>query len=242
MDKNRPVIGIVSGNFSTDQHFSTFPSYALRENYCDAVVAYGGLPIILPQDKELVAEQIDIVDGIIFTGGPDYPAEWWGEAQRSPLPDSEKRRIDYDMALMQKYFPTGKPFLGICAGEQLLNVICGGTVHQHLPDDMPGSSNHFKPKPVTESSHPIMIEPNTLLQRIAGSRKEVLVNSAHHQAVGKLGEGIVVNAKAPDGVIEGIEYPGHRFCLGLQWHPEFLVDPLDGAIFKAFVDACRAND
>lgn len=242
MTNQRPIIGITNGNFDTDQHFSNYPSYALRENYSDAVVAHGGLPILLPQDKHLVEDQIALVDGLIFTGGPDYPTEWYGQSQRQPLAKDRQRRFDYDLALMEKFFPTKKPFLGICAGQQLLNIICGGTLHQHLPDDVPGSMNHLRPKPPTEACHAITITKDTLLHRIASGRDQAHVNSAHHQAVAKVGSGLVVNAVAEDGVIEGIEYPDHRFCLGVEWHPEFLIDPLDGAIFKAFIDACRAND
>ena len=133
----------------------------------------------------------------------------------------------------------GLPVLGICGGQQLLAVAFGGTLIQHIPDIVEGALQHEQPNPRTEPGHEVSVAPGTLLSRAVGGRERMAVNSAHHQAVDRPGEGAVVNAVAPDGVVEGVEHTGYRFALGVQWHPEYAVDEADPLIFRAFVSACR---
>ena len=130
------------------------------------------------------------------------------------------------------------PLLGICGGEQLLNIVLGGTLIQHVPDEVPGALPHEQPNPRTEPGHVVKVMPGTLLHRICGTT-EIAVNSTHHQAVKAVGDGVAVNARAPDGVIEGIEVAERRFCLGVQWHPEYSIGAGDDRIFDAFIAACR---
>ena len=132
------------------------------------------------------------------------------------------------------------PVLGICGGQQLLNVVLGGTLIQHIPDEVEGALAHEQPNPRTEPGHTVAVAPGSLLHRIVGAT-EMSVNSAHHQAALDVGEGVLVDAVAPDGVIEGIESRRHRFCLGVQWHPEYGIDRGDAKIFEAFVAACRES-
>jgi putative glutamine amidotransferase len=126
----------------------------------------------------------------------------------------------------------------ITGGQQLLAVAFGGTLIQHIPDRVRDALAHEQPNPRTEPGHEIRVAPDTLLARIVG-KPWMAVNSAHHQAVDRPGEGAVVNATAADGVVEGVEHPGYRFALGVQWHPEYAVDPAYPLIFRAFVRAAR---
>src|SRR5690606_17799736 len=132
------------------------------------------------------------------------------------------------------------PILGICGGQQLLNVALGGTLIQHIPDEVDGALPHEQGNPRDEPGHAVRIEKGTLLHRVTGM-DEMLVNSAHHQAVKDVAPGVVVDALAPDGVVEGIEDPRRRFCLGVQWHPEYAISEGDEAIMAAFVQAAAAG-
>ena len=126
--------------------------------------------------------------------------------------------------------------LGICGGQQLLNVALGGTLIQHIPDEVPHCVPHRQENPRNEPGHTVRIVVGTILHRIAGV-DTLGVNSAHHQAVRAARPGLVIDAVAEDGVVEGIEDPRYRFCLGVQWHPEFEINEADRRIFEAFVEA-----
>ena len=128
--------------------------------------------------------------------------------------------------------------LGICGGQQLLNVVLGGTLIQHIPDEVPHALAHEQPNPRTEPGHKVLIERGTLLHSITKS-DALEVNSAHHQAVKDVAPGVVIDARAPDGVIEGIEDPRQRFCIGVQWHPEYGLSDGDKRLFAAFIAACQ---
>ena len=128
--------------------------------------------------------------------------------------------------------------LAICGGQQLLNVVLGGTLIQHIPDEIADSLPHEQPNPRTEPGHKVRLTRGTMLHEICGV-EELAVNSAHHQAAKTLGAGVVVNATSADGVIEGIEDPRLKFCLGVQWHPEYPISVGDERIFDAFVAAAR---
>jgi len=128
------------------------------------------------------------------------------------------------------------PVLGICGGQQLLHVVLGGTLIQHIPDEVPEALAHEQPNPRNEPGHEISVLPGTRLRAIVGA-DSLAVNSAHHQAAKNEPPGLVVNAIAPDGVIEGIESPEHRFCIGVQWHPEFFISDGDRKLMGAFIMA-----
>ena len=150
----------------------------------------------------------------------------------------KENRTATELALVQGALARDMPVLGICGGQQLLAVALGGTLIQHIPDAVPDALPHEQPNPRDEPGHAVRLLAGTLLHRIVGGT-EMRVNSSHHQAVREPGPSAVVDAAAPDGVIEGIEDSRFRFCLGVQWHPEFLIDPGDRRIFDAFINACR---
>lgn len=217
--------------------WSQFPWYAIRENYCNAVRRAGGLPVLLPHQPDDAALYLDRIDGLVVTGGGfDVDPVLFGAASRHPSVTTKDRRTAFELAATRGALDRGMPVLGICGGQQLLNVALGGSLIQHIPDEVPNALPHRQPNPRNEAGHKVRIVAGTLLHRIAGA-EELAVNSAHHQAVKQAGPGVVVDARAEDGVVEGIEDPRRGFCLGVQWHPEFEISAADRNIFRAFVAA-----
>lgn len=232
----KPLIGITLDS-EPPGGYSKFPWYAARENYCGAVVRAGGVPILLPHETGLVEEYLATIDGLIVTGGNfDLDPALFGDAERHPTVRTKDRRTAFEMAMARGALERDLPVLGICGGQQLLHVALGGTLIQHIPDAIKGALAHEQPNPRDEAGHTVSLREGTLLRRIVGT-DTLAVNSAHHQAAGDEPAGVVVNAVAPDGVIEGIEAPARRFCIGVQWHPEFALSEGDTRLFAAFVVA-----
>ncbi|WP_374449763.1 gamma-glutamyl-gamma-aminobutyrate hydrolase family protein [Stella sp.] len=234
--RRRPTIGITLDSESPGG-YSKMPWYALRENYCAAVAAAGGLPMLLPHEPDQASDYLDRIQGLVITGGAfDVDPALFGADTRHATVKTKDRRTAFELAVTRGAIARGMPILGICGGQQLLAVVLGGTLVQHIPDEVPGALAHEQPNPRTEPGHAVRVTPGTLLHRIVGVA-ELPVNSAHHQAVKSVPASVVVDAVAPDGVIEGIEDPAQRFCLGVQWHPEYGISEGDGRIFGAFVAA-----
>ncbi|HTR16805.1 MAG TPA: gamma-glutamyl-gamma-aminobutyrate hydrolase family protein [Acetobacteraceae bacterium] len=235
----RPVIGVTLDSESPGG-YSKYPWYALRANYADAIAGAGGLPIALPHHPALAEAMLDRIDALVVTGGAfDVDPALYGEDGRHATVTLKEDRTATELALVRGALARDLPVLGICGGQQLLAVALGGTLIQHIPDTIPGALEHEQPNPRHEPGHAIRLIPDTLLHRIVGA-DTMQVNSAHHQAVRAPGPDAVVNAVAPDGVVEGVEDARYRFCLGVQWHPEFLIDPGDARIFAALIAACRS--
>jgi putative glutamine amidotransferase len=220
--------------------YSKYPWYALRTNYAGAVAEAGGLPLALPHEAALAGAMLDTIDGLIVTGGAfDVSPSLYGVAEQHGTVTLKQGRTAAELALLRGALARNVPVLGICGGQQLLAVVLGGTLIQHIPDAVPDALPHEQPNPRHEPGHDIAITPGTRLHAIVG-RDRMAVNSSHHQAVGETGPSAVVNAVAPDGVIEGIEDSSYRFCIGVQWHPEFGIDDGDRRLFRAFVEAAGA--
>jgi putative glutamine amidotransferase len=201
------------------------------------VVAAGGLPVLLPHEIDQAERYLDRLDGLIVTGGDfDVDPVHFGANARHPKVSTKERRTRFELAVTRGALERDLPLLGICGGQQLLNVALGGTLIQHIPDEVPDALAHEQPNPRDQAGHEVQVTANSLLHRICGAGR-LPVNSAHHQAVSAPGDGVRVNAVAPDGVIEGIEAPDRRFCLGVQWHPEYAVSAGDPAIFAALIAA-----
>ncbi len=236
--KKHPIIGITL-DYEETPTYSKKPWYALRENYCSAISALGAVPVPLPHEVELVEQYLELIDGLMITGGAfDVAPSLYGASSQHETVVLKQRRTQFEWAITKGCIERKKPILGICGGEQLLNVILGGTLIQHIPDSIPNALAHEQPNSRDEAGHEVKITPDTLLARIVGTDK-MAVNSAHHQAIATPAAGTLINALAPDGVIEGIELPSHPFCLGVQWHPEYHVSGADSKIFEAFVEACK---
>lgn len=233
-----PVIGITLDS-EEPGGYSAFPWYALRRNYCDAVAQAGGLPLALPHEPELAADYLDRLQGLIVTGGAfDVDPALFGAATRHETVKLKTRRTEFELAMIRGALLRDLPILGICGGQQLLNVALGGTLIQHIPDEVPDCLAHEQINRRDEAGHEVEMVAGTRLAAIVGAGR-IPVNSSHHQAVKDVAPGCVVNAYSADGVIEGIEDPARAFCLGVQWHPEFLISPADAALFRAFIKACR---
>jgi len=231
----RPLIGITAdvGNHPEE---AGERAYMVRCNYIDAVVRWGAMAIILPYDTDLAADYVAKIDGLVVTGGRFYlPPEWYGGALGSPTSVIKPDRSLAERAYISAALAVDLPVLGICNGMQLLGVMQGAQVIEHIPDEVPDAVEHMAPDTVREPRHEIRFEPDSRLRELVGV-ETARVNSVHHQAL-RHAPGMQVAAVATDGVIEAIEIPGHDFCVGLQWHPEYAVSPADTAIIEGFVAA-----
>jgi putative glutamine amidotransferase len=236
--QTRPFIGVnadfVPAGKLTSAHVR------LGAGYLDAVVAAGGMPVILPPlGKEADLEPfLDRLDGVILSGGPDLDPRRYGLPGHHAVQPMAERRDDSDRLLLKLVLDRQMPVLGIGLGLQQINVAFGGTLFLHLPEELPRAMPHRDPTG-SPHRHLVLIEPNTRLDEIYGGG-EIRVNSSHHQAVRQVGSGLRIGATAPDGVIEAIESTDPNwFCVGVQWHPESdTATALDAQLFECFIQAC----
>ena len=235
----QPVIGLTLDREPPGGYSKTHHWYALRENYCTSVVDAGGLPVLLPHEPDEATAYLALIDGLVVTGGAfDVDPALFGATTRHSSVTTKDRRTAFELAVTRGAVSADKPVFGICGGQQLLNVALGGTLIQHIPDEVANALAHEQPNPRTGAGHTVRVTPGTLLHRITNA-SELPVNSAHHQAVKDVAPGLVVDAVAPDGVIEGIEATQRRFLIGVQWHPEYAISDGDRRLFAAFIEACR---
>jgi putative glutamine amidotransferase len=238
--RSRPRIGLTL-DAEPPGGYSRLPWYAIRENYCAAIARAGGLPIALPHQVELAEAYVDLLDGLVVTGGAfDLDPSLYGAKDRHATVRTKERRTAFEWAITEAALARDLPTLGICGGQQLLNVVLGGDLIQHIPDALLGCLAHEQANPRTEPGHPVEVVAGTALHRLGGCL-HLEVNSAHHQAAGATGPGVVVSGRAPDGVIEAIEVPGRRFCIGVQWHPEYRISAADDSLFAALIEASRGS-
>jgi putative glutamine amidotransferase len=214
------------------------------EDYKQSVLHVGGTPTIL--DPSMVVEAaLAGVGGLMLTGGDDVTPSRYGEAPHPTVVEAEAGRDDFELGLIRAARARQLPIFAICRGIQVLNVACGGTLVQDIPSQIAGALTHSLPCPPNQPyslAHEVWIEKDSLLSRLMRERLADVdtceVNSRHHQAVKTVADGFVVSATAPDGVIEAIEDPAMRFCLGVQWHPEnFFRTGEFRPLFEGFVEA-----
>ena len=203
----------------------------------------GGEVRILDYDTDSPEAVVSAVDGILLPGGDDVQPSIYGEDAHSTFEPAEPGRDAYEIELANRAGDADVPLFAICRGIQVLNVARGGTLVQDIPSARPEAMPHEVRDTPHTIAHDVWVSEGTLLHRLLRERVEsdaCPVNSRHHQAVETVGAGLVVSATAPDGVIEAIEDPSKRFCLGVQWHPEnFYRTGEFRALFEAFVDAAR---
>lgn len=222
----RPVIGI-SG--SCPQGW-----VSVRDEYTNAVSRAGGIPIVLPvtADSILVEEYANLIDGLILSGGEDIQPAYYGEKIFNETVECIPRRDTADFLLLRASLRRKLPVLAICRGEQLVNVMFGGSLYQDLPSQYDTIVHHHQENARNGAQHIVYLEPGSRLHELLGV-DSVGVNSFHHQAVKKLGEGLKVSARAADGTIEGFEGDG-LFCV--QFHPEAFVSAGDDTFLPIFTD------
>ncbi len=210
------------------------PEMALGMTYMRALERSGAIPVVIPPlEPDAIDPLLEQVDGICLSGGPDIDPTHYRERSHPALGPTWEDLDRVELELARRAGQRGTPIFGICRGAQTLNVARGGDLHQHLPavDGFGHRSEH----PGETLSHEVIPEPGSKLATIVGS-DPISVNSFHHQAVRRLGEGLRVSARAPDGVVEAIEDPDHPFLIGVQWHAVFLASrEADSALFRAFV-------
>jgi gamma-glutamyl-gamma-aminobutyrate hydrolase PuuD len=228
----RPVIGITA--YAQEARWGVWhvPAALVPLAYVEAVERAGGRAVLIPPSEEGIDETLDALDGVIFSGGADVAPELYGAEPHPETDLPHSHRDAGELALLHAALDRDLPTLAICRGFQLLNVARGGDLIQHLPEEV-GDGVH-KDVPGEFTHHPVEMKPGTRLAAILG--EESHVTSHHHQAVRRLGDGLVECAWADDGTLEALEDPSHRFVVGVQWHPEAGEDK---ALFEALVAEAR---
>ena len=240
-----PVIGVTPDFNAGDRKDmgGHEPTYFLRARYIRAIEELGGIPLILPLVAGPAARRrlLEGVDGLLLTGsGPDLPPRLYGERQRYKFPLVSERRANFELELVHQARQRDLPLLGICGGMQTVNVACGGSLFQDIPAQVPQALEHRQKTKAIHVSHPVSVAPKSLLRKIV-KQARLMVNSSHHQSVKTVAPSLTASAIAPDGIIEAIESPAHRFLLAIQWHPEFLFDrhTLHRRLFEALLRAAK---
>jgi len=240
-----PVIGI-TGRADQSVHPPNRRLVATVQTYVRAVELGGGAPVVIPPHLEEAETRaiFEHLDGLILSGGGDVLPALYGEEDSGLLWFVDEQRDRMELALARWALSEELPLLAICRGHQVLNVTAGGTLVQDIPTQVPNALTHstIADRPMATVAHTVEVAADSRLAALVGPG-ELGVNSAHHQAVKAVGAGLVVTARAPDGVIEGLESPTHPFCLGVQWHPEAMVEdhPVMRRLFEGLADSARAR-
>jgi putative glutamine amidotransferase len=244
---SRPPLIAITADFSgpeqaglkTDQE----PTFSLASRYCDAIQNAGGLPIIIPhsQSRTQIHHIMQRVDGLLISGGGfDIDPSYYGEQPITQLGKIKAQRTFTEMESIALGLQRDLPMLGICGGAQAINVALGGSLYQDIATQLPKAREHQQRARNHSDGHAVELLPGTLLQKIF-NRGTMKVNTTHHQAIRDPGKGLVINATASDGIVEGIESTKHSFVLGVQWHPEVLAQrsPAHRKIFSSFIAICK---
>lgn len=234
----KPLIGVTADLIISKKDKN--PKAFVDSGYCDGIIAAGGIPVVIPPypRDEILEDYLDRLDGIMLTGGADLNPRKMGRRPHPTIKEMLPRREDSDRLLCKMVIERKMPTLCVGVSMQLINVLFGGTIYTHLPEDMPRGMPHLDPLDPTHR-HVVFVTPRTRLESIYGEG-EIRVNSSHHQGIRTLGKGLRSGALAPDGLIEAIESTDQGwFLVGVQWHPESdSASALDRQLFDGFVSAC----
>ncbi len=239
---SRPIIGIaaMSDHDAAGLHA---PRFSLNQSYNKAVMAAGGVPLMIPhvEDIESLRELYEMLDGFMLPGGVDIHPRHYNEEPHPKLDPTDDGMDWVEVTLLRWALEDDMPVFGICRGEQVLNVVMGGTLWQDLPSEYATVFDHresFKRKIRDYLAHDVRIAPNSRLAEIAGATR-VWVNTSHHQAIKRVAPGLIATAWSPDDLVEAVESPDHFFVMAVQWHPEEMVKKHEWTLrlFQAFVEA-----
>lgn len=216
-----------------------FMDYTFAE-YSQAVLAVGGAPVLIPvaQNPESIIAILSRLSGLILSGGPDVNPRFYGEQPLDGLGEVDEGLDLMELEVARAAVNRDIPTLAICRGIQVLNVSQRGTLYQDVGSQVPNAINHGQKADKSVLTHMVRIAPDSRLSSLLES-EEIWVNSKHHQAAKAVGSGLMISARATDGVIEAVEHPGKRFVLGIQWHPEgtWQQDPYSRKLFEALIRA-----
>ena len=238
MGKLSPVIGITT---SRQKNNNNAPYFRNPEAYSVAISKAGGIPLLIPLglSDEHLEQVLSIIDGVLLSGGGDVDPETYGVLNDNHSTSIDPDRDREEFALVERAIELKKPFLGICRGLQVINVVLGGTLYTNIPGQYSKKINHRQAasEQLGSTSHSVCIVQRSKLEDILGTKK-LIVNSRHHQGIKRLADKLIASAYAPDNLIEAIEIPDHPFGIAVQWHPENLIahEPML-EIFRAFVNA-----
>lgn len=238
--KNRPLIGCGTYRKMADQE-SPIEVYGLMPSYVQAVLSAGGLPVLIPlalssDDLQALLQRLD---GVLLPGGGDMEPSCYGGHDNDKVRDIDKVRDQFELNLIRHAVDSDKPLLAICRGVQVFNVALGGSLWEDISSQMPGSIRHdYKNGQRDHLAHEVSVQPGSLLHNILNT-ETIRVNSMHHQGLRALAPDLQATAVAPDNLIEAVEIQGHRFAVGVQWHPENMlqVEPRMTQLFRRFVEA-----
>lgn len=233
----KPVIAI-NLDMEESGEYSDYPFYALRKNYFDAIEKAGGISLAIPYQMNDLDFYTNLCDGLLIPGGHfDIPPEFYTDDAQHSSVKLKSGRTEFEFAMINAFLEQNKPVLGICGGMQVIAVALGGKLIQDISSEVPDALEH-EVKNREFAAHTIKIEENSLLHKITG-KLSLGVNSSHHQAAKDLGNRLKATAHTEDGIIEAIEAPEYKFCLGTQWHPEYLFNNEELNIFESFVNYCK---
>lgn len=246
-----PLIGVTTSEVRRAETVQPTPEgepprheMALGLTYLRAIEAAGGIPVVIPPlHLSAIEPLLDRLAGICLSGGPDLDPATYGAKPDAHLGPTEPDLDHFELAIASAADQRGLPLLAICRGTQALNIVRGGTLEQHIPDRTAGSPpiEHRQRNPGNEPSHHVRIEPGSCLAATIDA-DELEVNSFHHQAIDRLGRGLVATAWAEDATIEAVEDVTRPFLIGVQWHAELLTERLEEAkLFRSFVSAAAGS-
>lgn len=225
----RPIVGI-GCDVEPSPHGEGRELMYAYGTYLEALARAGATVLLLPPDRDAIERILPLLDGVVLAGGDDLDPATYGEANSGCKGLLDSRRAEHDLALARAARERGVPTLGICLGAQIINVAAGGSLVQDIPSSVPGALRHSG-RTGRRERHRVALEPGSQLASILGV-SEVDVNSGHHQSVKAPGTGLAIVARADDGVVEAVEDANLPFYVGVQWHPEEMLD--EGSAVRLF--------